>query len=141
MVVRLLQILPIILLAGLNFSPAIGEQSAQAETVINCSLKSGDGDVVEAVLTAAGDSIALKVNELKIIGVVPLRGHSHSPTIAVAGNMDARGVYTLAIHRNIFRPHPIGFDPDNPPATLTVQQADDNVVPTIKSYQGNCSFN
>ena len=65
--------------------------------------------MVEAVLTEAGDSISLKINDLNIGGLVPLRGHSHSPTIAVSGNMDVRGVYTLAILEIFFDLIPSGL--------------------------------
>ena len=115
--VRLFQTVSVtfmLFLAGLACSPAIGEQSNQSEIVISCTLKSTEGEKVEVILTEKEGELNLNVNDLDLIGVVPLRGHSHSPTIAVASNMDDRGVYTLAIHRAFFRPFPLGFDPNNP---------------------------
>ena len=123
-------------------APAYGEQEQPAIFGINCSLETAFGETAEAVVKVGeGNIIRLKINELRLHNVVALAGHSHSPSIAFSSNMDSRGVYTLVIHRDFFRPHPEGYDPSKPPATLTIQNADEDVVPYVEIFLGSCRFN
>ena len=104
-------------------------------------METSDGDVADAVLKVGdGDTISLKINALNLHNVITLEGHSHSPSIAFSTNMDGRGVYTLVIHRDFFLPHPESYDPNKPPATLTIQKANANVVPEVVVYSGDCEF-
>ena len=127
------------------FSNTLLYSSAFAEEVktnlfgFTCSLETADGDVADAVLKiGVGDTISLKINELILHNVIMLEGHSHSPSIAFSTNMNGWGVYTLVIHRDFFLPHPEGYDPLRPPATLTIQKANADVVPRVVVYLGEC---
>ena len=118
---------------------ASGEASHPKRTEIHCSLASLDGHIGNAFISIGDDDkTTFMFNELSIRNTVPLVGHSHSPSVGFAGNMNGGGVYTLVIHRKFFRPYPEGFDPMNPPATLTIQHADEDVVPTVDVYAGSC---
>ncbi len=46
----------------------------------------------------------------------------------------------MVVHRDFYLPHPEGYDPENPPATLTIQRADADFVPTVEVFTGNCRF-
>ena len=125
----------------LLYSPAFAEDVKPTLSGFTCSLETADGDVADAVLKIGdGDTISLKINELNLHNVIALEGHSHSPSIAFSTNMDSRGVYTLVIHRDFFLPHPEGYDPIRPPATLTIQKANADVVPEVVVYFGECEF-
>lgn len=125
----------------LLLTPAFAEDVKSKVVGFTCSLKTAGGDAADAVLEIGdGDTISLKINELSLHNVVALEGHSHSPAIAFSTNMDSRGVYTLVIHRDFFLPHPEGYNPSKPPATLTIQTANVDIVPEVVVFLGECEF-
>lgn len=130
-----------ILSSMLSISPANAEEAKSKIIGFTCSLETAGGDVVDAVLEIGDeDIVSLTINELNLHNVVAIKGHSHSPAIAFSTNMDSRGVYTLTIHRDFFLPHPDGYDPSKPPATLTIQSANEEMVPEVVVFLGDCEF-
>jgi len=129
----------VMLANALMGTTASGEASTPKSTELHCSLVSLDGHSADAFISIDDDDkITFTFNGSSVQNTVPLEGHSHSPNVGFASNMDGKGVYTLVIHRKFFRPFSEGFDPTNPPATLTIQHADEDVVPMVDVFSGNC---
>lgn len=119
-------------------APAFGKESPSR---LSCSVQHANGEVADAKIKInESNKIDFEACALKLHNVVALIGHSHSLSLAFSSNMDGRRVYTFVIHRDFFLPHPDGYDPSNPPATLTIQHANSEVVPSVDVFTGDCTF-
>ncbi|WP_152618459.1 hypothetical protein [Leisingera sp. ANG-Vp] len=126
-------------LAFLAGSVAIGEESSELILELDCALNNTEGEEISIAVRATIESeIQLKINELIVDAVFVPNLISHPPTITFSASF-GEGVYTLVVHRDYFLPHPEGYDPSKPPASLTVQSSDTDVTPVVDVFLGNCS--
>lgn len=119
---------------------ALAEPASEYKFEFKCRLSTtlNDAIYVDGYIDIE-DQIRFRINEQAIDAKFVPNAANHSPTIAFAASF-LSNVFTLVIHRDFFLPHPEGYDPSAPPATLTVQHADARIVPTVDVYLGHCSI-
>lgn len=135
-----MRILCIVLAFGcLLHSIALADTDEGGYLAFDCSFDATDGEAPNVAISLSGeDQVSLKINGSGVAGGFIPSTTSPAPTIGFFASGAGGGVYTLAIHRSFFRPHPDGYDPTRPPATLTVQWTDKDVTPVVEVFSGHC---
>ncbi|MFY2823223.1 hypothetical protein [Ruegeria sp. MALMAid1280] len=119
-------------------SVAIGAGSTEQVLKLNCLLNNEDGEQVSVNVSAEAEGeVHFQVNQLKLEAVFVPNLVSHPPNITFATSF-GNAVYTLVMHRDYFLPHPDGYGPSKPPASLTVQSSDAGVTPMVDVFVGAC---
>ncbi len=127
----------IVIICGMN-STAIGQAKKPTIFKFTCQLETASSERINAyVELGTDDQILFEINELPIDGTLVRDSMTPSKTIAFSATFMST-VYTLVVHIDYFMPYPIGYDPYKPPATLTKQYADAQVVPVVEIYVGSC---
>ena len=119
------------------FSP----KDAQAVIVFDCILTSDTGDSAVVKMTTMPDNkVRFELNGVTVIGIIVPPFTDHGRNLAVAATQRDGRIYTIAMHRKFYRPDPSGYDPSRLPATMTVQFANDDIVPLVEIYTGRCTY-
>ncbi|WP_456388704.1 hypothetical protein [Profundibacter sp.] len=119
-------------------SVALAEPERVASIKFSCLLSNASKENVQLnVAIDSKDQIQFSINGAAANATFLPNIVNHSPTIAFAASHFSN-VYTLVIHRKFFRPYPEGYDSSAPPASLTVQHSDAQLVPVVDVYLGKC---
>ena len=114
------------------------EASDLQKLFYTCTLVSSEEEQMTIEVYAEPEAkVNLSINGYTTSGVyVPSLSEPNSSltfATSIIGN-----TYTLVVHFDPFLPHPKGYEHENPPASLTIQNADLEVLPKVKTFFGNC---